>query len=599
MSEIRDSKNVVAAHIDADGNVIVGDGNTITIINLKEAAQYIALEAEIQELDENFEKTNTKIEKYPDDEDFKVELFRIDEKRTQKRKDLASLKQEVLKLAEEFSRVNINTERLRLAKDHFIKGEFKEARAVLSSESMGRELEALLIQQESFQQKASENFQLLYDKSNEYLILARLTAIDFDSSDHYERANIYFEQSLRAGRSIDNTFAYAAFLVEYDHPNKALRLYEEILEPYRDFIKENPDNISSLINLLTNIASLNLAIGRFDISKNFYEEALTLHKNLDNINSQKQLSSLSSILLNFSILLLILNELDLAKSNFYESLRIRRNLAKINPNEFLSGVARILYHLGLLHAIENQYIIAENCHKEALKIRKKISNKPESMLNVANSSNELANLYYSKGEFEKARKLYKESLKIYRKLSKFNPYANLRYLEGTVYNLANLYKSVNESDLAIDLYEELLLINRRLTGLGLASYLSNVLDTLEDLSILYEQRNHFSKIQEIHLQIIEFYQPYSESKPQTYLPYIAVAALKMSILYLKNNPDRDKSLHYCKITFKSAIPFINLTDKSYEYTVELSRKVIGMVYRVIEEWGEDFEKFQKEIRPLE
>lgn len=598
MSEIRDSKNVVAAHIDADGNVIVGDGNMITIINLKEAAQYLALEAEIQELDENFEKTSTKIEKYPDDEDFKVESFQIDEKRTQKRKDLASLKQEVLKLAGEFSRININTERLRLAKDHFIKGEFKEARAVLSSELMGRELEALLIQQESFQQKVSENFQLLYDKSNEYLILARLTAIDFESPNHFEEANTYFEQSLRAGSSIENTFAYGAFLQEYDKFDKALKLYENILEPFRHFVQMNPDNLPELISLLTNIANLYLATGNSKISKTFYEEALNLHKNQKDIDPQKKLNLFATLIFNYSILLLTMDELDLAKSNLYNALSIRRDLAENNPDEFLDGVARVLYHLGLLHKLENQFILAETCLNEALQIRRNLLNlnSQNSMLAVANSLNELANLHQSTNDLDTAKNLYEESLEMYRPLSNANPYANLRYLEGTLYNLANLYNSLNESDSAIAMYEEVLLINRRLTALGLASYLSNVLDILESLSSLYEKRNQFFKIHDIYLKTLEVYQPFSESQPYIYLPYVAVSASKMSIFYLKNSPNKDKSLYYCKVAFKSARPFIYLTDNAHEYIIELSRKVIGTIYKIVTEWEEDFEKFQKEIQ---
>lgn len=208
MSKIRDSKNIVTDQIDADGNVIVGDGNTITVINLKEAAQYKSLEADIQKLNERFEKTKDKIEKYPDESDFKTELLEIDKERSQKQKDLETLKQEVLKLAEEFSRIPINTERLRLAKQHFDKGEFKEARAVLDSGMMEGELNSLLIQKVTLQSRSSENNQQLADKANEYLILAQLTAFDFDLPTRFEKTKEYFEKALLANRSIEIIFNY-------------------------------------------------------------------------------------------------------------------------------------------------------------------------------------------------------------------------------------------------------------------------------------------------------------------------------------------------------------------------------------------------------
>ncbi len=170
MSEIEHSKNIVNARIDADGNVIVGDGNNITVINLKEAAQYKHLEAEIEKLNTRFERTRQRIEKYPDDQELTVELLEIDEERSQKIKDRETLRQEVIKLAEDFARIPINTERLKRAKAYFEHGEFAEARAVLNAEVMGQELDALLEQKETLSIKTQENQQSLSDKANEYMI---------------------------------------------------------------------------------------------------------------------------------------------------------------------------------------------------------------------------------------------------------------------------------------------------------------------------------------------------------------------------------------------------------------------------------------------
>ena len=83
MSEIKDSKNIVTARIDADGNVIVGDGNNITVINLKEAAQYKALEADIEKLNNRFERTQKRLQKDPDDSDAQEELLEIDTERSE------------------------------------------------------------------------------------------------------------------------------------------------------------------------------------------------------------------------------------------------------------------------------------------------------------------------------------------------------------------------------------------------------------------------------------------------------------------------------------------------------------------------------------
>ena len=160
MSDITNSKNIVTARIDAAGNVIVGDGNNITVINLKEAAQYKAIEAEIQELNERFDNAKQKSIQYPDDPDFAVDLINIDSKRSERQKELETLKQEVIKLAEDFARISINTARLKKAKVHFENGEFAEARAVLDAEQMGADLNTAIQREDlgkAIQEQAKED----------------------------------------------------------------------------------------------------------------------------------------------------------------------------------------------------------------------------------------------------------------------------------------------------------------------------------------------------------------------------------------------------------------------------------------------------------
>src|ERR1700712_4132598 len=131
-------KNIVSASINADGHVIVGDGNSI--VNLKEAAQYIVLEKDLAALADRMQKTHTRIEKYPDEEEFRIELLQISEAYNNTQKQINALKAEVLKLANDFSKIPINTKRLKLAKEYFEAGDFDKARAILNAENMSTEL---------------------------------------------------------------------------------------------------------------------------------------------------------------------------------------------------------------------------------------------------------------------------------------------------------------------------------------------------------------------------------------------------------------------------------------------------------------------------
>ena len=75
--------------------------------------------------------------------------------------------------------MSIDSNRLRSAKQHFEAGEFDQAQAVLDAEKMSSALDEA-IQKETLgkqlQQQVNEARATLV---NEYLILARLTAIDF------------------------------------------------------------------------------------------------------------------------------------------------------------------------------------------------------------------------------------------------------------------------------------------------------------------------------------------------------------------------------------------------------------------------------------
>ena len=294
MNEISNSKNIITqAYINAKGDVIVGD---ITI-NLKEAAQYKHLQAEIEDLNIRFERTKRRIEKDPADGELQEELLEIDGKRSQKQKEIDTLRQEVLKLAEDFQRIPINTERLRSARQHFESGEFVEARAVLDAEMMGKELDALLQQKGHLQERTAENQQQLTSKANEYLILARLTATDFTLPDPFKKTLLYFEQSLRAERSTENVFAYAYFLNEHKQFSQVQPLYEEVLEMYRQLAEVNPQAyLPNVATTLNNLAALYYTRDEFSLAQPAYEEALQMYRQLAEVNPQAYLPNVATTL---------------------------------------------------------------------------------------------------------------------------------------------------------------------------------------------------------------------------------------------------------------------------------------------------------------
>ena len=150
------------------------------------------------------------------------------------------LKENVLRLYETFTKIEINTERLAQAKAHFDQGEFREADAILNAADMARDLNQLLERDQQLDQEKAEIAQHRTQLANEFLIKARLWATFYDQPNRFEQSCAYFEEALRSSRTPAAIFEYAVFLQEHNGFDQAKPLYAEALQLYRTLAKENP-----------------------------------------------------------------------------------------------------------------------------------------------------------------------------------------------------------------------------------------------------------------------------------------------------------------------------------------------------------------------
>jgi len=222
---------IVGSTVTTAGGDVLVNGQKVT--NYFYSSQYQDLKKQLDTLDAGFLNTQQMSEKYPAEEYFKTELLKIDGERTAIINKLDDLKREVIRLAETFTKIPIKTERLKFARQHFEAGDYAAARAILDAEQMGTELDALLNRDEQLQQQQAENKALRIDKANEFLIKARLTAVDVHLPGWFEKTVDYFEQSLKAAFTLDNVFEYAVFLHNHNDFDAALPFYEKALSAYR------------------------------------------------------------------------------------------------------------------------------------------------------------------------------------------------------------------------------------------------------------------------------------------------------------------------------------------------------------------------------
>ena len=218
-------------------------------------------------------------------------------------KQLEEFKENVFKLYETFTKIKINTERLKQAKAYFDKGEFREADAILKAEDMVKDLNKLIEKDKQLDQEKAEVRQNREQIANEFLIKARLWATFYEERNRLEQTCEYFEEALRAYKTSENLFEYAFFLGEHNKFNQAISLYQEALEIRRELAKENPSAyLPNVANTLNNLAILHRVKNELAQAQREYEEALEIRRELAKENPSVYLPDVAMTMTNLAVL---------------------------------------------------------------------------------------------------------------------------------------------------------------------------------------------------------------------------------------------------------------------------------------------------------
>ena len=454
------------------GHAIVGNDNQI-VQNFYHSASYQTMESQRQKL-------LARIEKYPDDTDFQRDLAQL-------LQQMEDFKRDVLKLAEDFQRIPLNTERLKLAKYHFDAGEYPQARAVLDAESITQEQDALLAKRQRQQEELATTNAQLDDKANEWLLKAQLTAIDYSLGEQrIATTSSYYEKALKSGRTPDRLFAYAMFLQDNNQFRVSETLYTEALSSYRQLANDNPTvylpYVAGTLNNLGNLVQADSQ--RRNEAEILYTEALTSYRQLAKDNPTVYRPYVAGTLNNLGAL--VWNDSQRrneAETLYSEALSGYRQLAKDNPTVYLPDVAMTLNNLGILVASDSQRRNeAETLYTEALNIRRQLAKDNPAVYqpSVATTLNNLGILVAADSQRRKeAETLYSEALTIHRQLAKDNPTVYLPDVADTLNNLGSLVAADSQRRKEAEtLYTEALNSYRQLANDNSALYLPYVANTL-------------------------------------------------------------------------------------------------------------------------
>ena len=419
--------------------------NEGTIINnlIINSIDYKELTTRYEKSKEERDKIVKRIKTYPTDESFKKDLITINLEIEETEKNIESFKTNVGRLYESFSKIEINTERLRQAKTHFDKGEIKQANAILKAEELANDQTKLLCALELKEKEVTTIKKQLNENATEYFVKAQTTALQYDLPDRFNLSCKYYELSLVSDKNVDILFDYAFFLAHHNQHDKAIKYYKEVLNIFRKNNGINsPTNLADVALTLNNLGILQEDQKDYVQAENSYTEALSIYRKLAQTDSSTYSPSVAMTLNNLGALQKDRHDYVQAEKSYKEALCIYRTLAQTKPQTYLQGVADVLNNLGILQKDNTDYVQAEKSYTEALSIRRTLAKtNPQAYLpGVADVLNNLGALQEDRHDYVQAEIFYKEALSIRRTLAQTNPKVYMPELAGILNNFAILYE---------------------------------------------------------------------------------------------------------------------------------------------------------------
>lgn len=183
---------------------------------------------------------------------------------------LEQFKKDVIKLAEQFDRIEINTERLKNAKEYFDKGEIKEAKAVLESEleQMQDEQAKLLEKKLEFEEDILPK---LKNNAEEFFMLALLALTDYENEDRLKKTQEFFKSSIKSFKTKQNLLEYGTFLIFTGEISEAGKQFDKYIKKFANDLTDE-EKAGSFVNF----GLYYFQINQYEHAKNFLEQALEI-----------------------------------------------------------------------------------------------------------------------------------------------------------------------------------------------------------------------------------------------------------------------------------------------------------------------------------
>lgn len=186
---------------------------------------------------------------------------------------ITQFKEDVIRLAQTFEHISINSERLRMAKLFFDEGKFREVLSVMNTKEMIDEGEALLWEKDRFQSRLKRTDSLLQIKAEEFRIKAQAKAIDYTDPRRVDSTAFFYLQSLHYNDNVQTLYDLAVFFNDNHRYDSAFAYFPKlIVHPKAEAWQK--------ANAYGNLGELNAITGDLPEALRAYSESLKAYESL-------------------------------------------------------------------------------------------------------------------------------------------------------------------------------------------------------------------------------------------------------------------------------------------------------------------------------
>jgi len=545
-----------------EDGVVVLDGQPIARMeNLPFASQnedFKRISAHLAELPRKIEKKRLKVEKDPDDEDYRSELQQLLNEYNSLKETFAKWQNDLFATAKRVARLQGErvTERMRRAMEAFNEGKIQEANIILDeAEQDGK------IALHEFEQCK----ELMEEKRNNVIasieeILLKISTIQSDLSispdDRNKKVEELYEQVILMAQKVEYEprkyaeilFNFAIFLDDTAQYSKALEFHFKAVNIIEKVLgKEHPDTASSY----NNIGIVYDRQGDYPKALEYYFKALNIREKVLGKEHPDTASSYNCIGLVYDSQ----GDYPKALEFHFKALDIyEKVLGKEHPD-----TASSYNNIGIVYDRQGDYPKALEYFFKALNIREKVLGKEHP--DTASSYNSIGLVYDSQGDYPKALEFHFKALDIFEKvLGKEHPNTADSYN-----NIGLVYCRQGDYPKGLEYFFKALNIREKVLG----KEHPDTASSYNNIGLVYDSQGDYPKALEFHFKALNIREKdLGKEHPDTASSYNNIGT------FYYNQGDYPKALEYY---FKALNIREKVLGKEHPNTAD-SYNNIGVVY---------------------